>query len=181
MDGTRAGGAVWRPTGRVVASHGGRDARRRRHLPDHRAGHVGRGDRPVPGALVARGGGRHDRAAGRLDAPAGGNVVAGCLVATSTALVDMLGAPAEVCLASGHSAAHISSIITVPLAAAARSATPNSSATPMPSRPSMNIQFAQGVPAQLWKVDSNGPISTPLRKPLVGEPPLIQALADGVA
>src|SRR5207247_839884 len=84
-------------------------------------------------------------------------------------------------MATGHSDGHISSIVTVPLAAAARSATPNSSATPMPSRPSMNSQFAQVVPAQLWKVDSNGPTSTPLRKPLVGEPPLIQALADGVA
>src|SRR4029453_7419149 len=93
----------------------------------------------------------------------------------------MLGAPAEVWGAGGHSAAHISSIITVPLAAAARSATPSSSATPMPSRPSMNSQLAPPVPAQLWKVDSNGPSSTPLRKPLVGEPPLIQALADGVA
>src|SRR6266545_1722114 len=95
--------------------------------------------------------------------------------------VDMLGAPAEVYLASGHSAAHISSIITVPLAAAIRSPIPRSNATPMLSRPSMNSQFAQVVPAQLWKVDSNGPTSTLLRKPLVGEPPLIQALADGVA
>src|SRR5829696_7298442 len=96
-------------------------------------------------------------------------------------LVDMLGSPAEVNLASGHSAAHINSIIRVPLTAATRSPIPRISATPMASRPTMNSQLAQVVPAQVWKVDSNGPTATPLRKPLVGEPPLIQALADGVA
>src|SRR6266536_6280668 len=96
-------------------------------------------------------------------------------------LVDALGAPAEVCLASGHSAAHMNSIMAVPLAAASRSATPRISATPMPSRPSMNSQSAHGAPAQPWKVDSSGPAATWLKKPLVGEPPLIQAFADGVA
>src|SRR5512132_1856317 len=93
----------------------------------------------------------------------------------------MLGSPAEVNLASGHSAAHISSIITVPLTAAIRSPTPRIRATPTASRPAMNSQYAQEAPAQAWKVDSKGPTATLLRKPLVGEPPLIQALADGVA
>src|SRR6266545_4443712 len=96
-------------------------------------------------------------------------------------LVDMLGAPAEVCLANGHSAAHMNSIMPVPLTAAIRSPIPSVNATPMPSRPSMNSQSAHGSPAQLWKVDSSGPAATALRKPLVGWPPLIQALAEGVA
>src|SRR5829696_4972333 len=96
-------------------------------------------------------------------------------------LVDMVGSPAEVNLASGHSAAHMPSIIRVPLTAAIRRPTPKTRARPMPSRPIMNSQLAQGVPAQAWKVDSKGPTATPLRNPLVGEPPLIQALADGVA
>ncbi len=45
----------------------------------------------------------------------------------------------------------------------------------------MNSQSAQAAPAQSWKVDSIGPTVTPLRKPLVGEPPSIQPLPDGVA
>ena len=45
----------------------------------------------------------------------------------------------------------------------------------------MNSQSAQAAPAQAWKVDSKGPTATRLRNPLVGEPPLIQALAAGVA
>src|SRR5215203_4675267 len=93
----------------------------------------------------------------------------------------MVGSPAEVNLASGHSAAHMPSIIKLPLTAAIRRPTPKTRARPMPSRPIMNSQLAQGVPAQAWKVDSKGPTATPLRNPLVGEPPLIQALADGVA
>src|SRR6266540_4192000 len=96
-------------------------------------------------------------------------------------LVDILAAPSEVCLANGHSAVHMNSIMTVPLAAAIRSPIPSVNATPMPSRPIMNSQFAHGSPAQLWKVDSSGPAATLLKKPLVGEPPLIQALAEGVA
>ena len=36
-------------------------------------------------------------------------------------------------------------------------------------------------PAHAWKVDLEGPTATRLRNPLVGEPPLIQALAAGVA
>src|SRR4029450_10502897 len=93
----------------------------------------------------------------------------------------MLAPPAEVNLAIGHSAAHIMTIIRVPLTAAARSPIPRISATPMPSRPSMKVQSAQAAPAQAWKVDSKGPTATLLRKPLVGEPPWIQALAAGVA
>jgi hypothetical protein len=96
-------------------------------------------------------------------------------------LVDMLGSPAEVSLASGHSAAHMNSSITVPLTAASRSATPRTSASPMPSRPAMNSQSAQAAPAQPWKVASNGPTATLDRNPLVGWPPWIQALAAGVA
>jgi hypothetical protein len=45
----------------------------------------------------------------------------------------------------------------------------------------MNSQSAQAAPAMAWKVPSKGPTATRLRKPLVGEPPLIQALAEGVA
>src|SRR6266699_392923 len=82
----------------------------------------------------------------------------------------MLGSPAEVTLASGHSAAHIISISTVPLTAAIRSATPRVSAMPTPSNASMNSQLAQPAPAQAWKVDSKGPTATALRNPLVGEP-----------
>src|SRR5215218_4816468 len=93
----------------------------------------------------------------------------------------MVGSPAEVSFASGHSAAHMPSIIKLPLTAAVRSPTPRIRATPMPSRPAMNSQSAQGAPAQAWKVDSKGPTATLLRNPLVGEPPWIQALADGVA
>ena len=39
----------------------------------------------------------------------------------------------------------------------------------------------QASPAQAWNVDSIGPAATPLRKPLVGEPPSIQPLPDWVA
>jgi hypothetical protein len=96
-------------------------------------------------------------------------------------LVDRVGSPAELTLASGHSAVHMNSIRTVPLSAAMRSPIPRISAMPMPARASMNSQSVQAAPAQLWKVDSSGPAATPLRKPLVGEPPWIQALAEGVA
>jgi hypothetical protein len=62
-----------------------------------------------------------------------------------------------------------------------RIATPAMSATPMVSSPSMNSPLAHQVPAIAWKKDWNGPTSTEARNPLVGDPPLIQALADGVA
>lgn len=94
---------------------------------------------------------------------------------------DMLGAPVERCWAGGHSAAHINAIITVPATAANRSATPAITATPMASSPSMNSQFTQASPAMPWKVDCNGPAATPLKKPLVGEPPSIQPLPEPVA
>src|SRR5918995_3937460 len=96
-------------------------------------------------------------------------------------LVDMLGSPAEVSLASGHSAAHIPNIIPVPLTAATRSPIPRTRAMPMPSRPAINSQSAQAAPAMVWKVSSKGPTATRLRNPLVGEPPLIQARSAGVA
>src|SRR5436190_20583468 len=96
-------------------------------------------------------------------------------------LLDLVSSPVEVCLSGGHSAAHISSIMTVPLTAAIRRPTPNSRATEIAARPSMNSQSAQPAPAQLVNIDWNGPWSTPPRNPLVGEPPLIHALADGVA
>ena len=71
--------------------------------------------------------------------------------------------------------------MTTPEMAAMRMATPAMRAMPMASRPSMNRPLAHQVPAMAWKKDWRGPTSTEARKPLVGEPPLIQALADGVA
>src|ERR687898_3418104 len=96
-------------------------------------------------------------------------------------LFDIDGSPSEVCLASGHSAAHMSAMSAVPLTAAMRRPTPSITATPIASRPSMNSQSAQASPAQLWNVLSNGPTATLERNPRVGEPPLTQALSDAVA
>ncbi len=45
----------------------------------------------------------------------------------------------------------------------------------------MNSQSAQAAPAMLWEGRLEGPTATRLRMPLVGKPPLIQALAAGVA
>ena len=45
----------------------------------------------------------------------------------------------------------------------------------------MNSQSAHQVPAMAWNAVVNGPTSTELRKPLVGDPPAIHALAPGVA
>ena len=45
----------------------------------------------------------------------------------------------------------------------------------------MNSQSAQPAPAQSWKADCIGPAATPLRKPLVGEPPSTQPLPEPVA
>jgi hypothetical protein len=89
--------------------------------------------------------------------------------------------PSAVSWASGNSASHISAIMIVPATAETRSAMPAITATPMPSRPSMNSQSAHAAPAIAWNADWNGPTSTEPRKPLVGEPPLIQARAAGVA
>jgi hypothetical protein len=65
-------------------------------------------------------------------------------------LVEPLGLPAPLCRASGYSVNHIMA----------------SRRTP--------------VPAMWWKKPWNGPTSTLDRKPLVGEPPLIQDLVEGV-
>jgi hypothetical protein len=72
-------------------------------------------------------------------------------------------------------------IIAVPAAAVSFSAMPLTRPMPIPSRPSMNNQSTRPLPAQEWKVDSIGPAETPLRNPLVGDPPLTQLLAAGVA
>src|SRR6266536_2333847 len=96
-------------------------------------------------------------------------------------LVDLVSSPVEVCRSSGHAAAHISNSSNVPDTAAIRSPMPNSSATLIPARPSMNSQSAQASPAQLVNIDLNGPCLSPPRKPLVGEPPLTQAPAELVA
>src|SRR4051794_7916108 len=96
-------------------------------------------------------------------------------------LEDMLGAPVDRCWAGGHSAAHIMAIKAVPAMAVSRRAIPLISATPMPSRLSMNSQSVQPLPAMSWKNDWRGPAETPDRKPLVGEPPLIQLLLEPVA
>src|SRR5687768_10987677 len=96
-------------------------------------------------------------------------------------LVDMVASPAELCCAGGHSAAHISSIITAPAAAEIRRPMPRVTATPIAKRPAMNRMSAHHVPTQAWNVDSNGPTSTRLRKPLVGELPENHALLLCVA
>src|SRR4029450_1552654 len=95
-------------------------------------------------------------------------------------LVDIVGSPADVCLASGHSAAHMNSMRTVPDRAASRHPIPRNRATPRPNRPTMNSQSAQASPAQLLKVLSNGPTATLLKNPFVGDPPLIHARSDEV-
>ena len=45
----------------------------------------------------------------------------------------------------------------------------------------MNSQSTAVTPARLWNVDWNGPTTTPDRKPVVGDPPWIQARPEGVA
>src|SRR5690242_2960639 len=96
-------------------------------------------------------------------------------------LVDEVGSPLLVCWARGYSAIHIMAIMAVAATAAMRRPMPAIRATPMPSRPSMNSQSVMGLPAMEWKVLWKGPTSTEERKPLVGDPPLIQARAEGVA
>jgi hypothetical protein len=44
----------------------------------------------------------------------------------------------------------------------------------------MNSQSAHHAPAIEWNQDCNGPTSTDVRKPFVGDPPWIHALPDGV-
>ncbi|KOG28920.1 hypothetical protein AQJ84_27015 [Streptomyces resistomycificus] len=66
--------------------------------------------------------------------------------------------------AGGHSAIHISAIISVPATAATGSAdTRATRARAIPSNPNMNCHFAHGSPAQEWKVDSSGHDGTPGR------------------
>src|SRR5215217_2140259 len=96
-------------------------------------------------------------------------------------LEDPVAAPALVNWAKGNSANHIRASITTPEMVAIRIATPAMRATPIASRPSMNRPLAHQVPAMAWNSDWKGPTSTEARKPLVGDQPLIQALADGVA
>src|SRR3954469_25534223 len=98
-----------------------------------------------------------------------------------TGLVECVASPVLVLRAKGHSAAHIRSIISAPAIALRRRPMPAITAMPTPARPSMNSVSAHQVPAQAWNKDSNGPTCTLLRKPLVGEPPLIQAPFAGVA
>src|SRR5881227_1186177 len=98
-----------------------------------------------------------------------------------TGLVEWVASTVRVLGANGHSAAHIMSIISAPAAAESRRALPAMTAMPMAARPSMNSVSAHQVPAQAWNIDWKGPAWTPLRKPLVGEPPLIQAPFEGVA
>src|SRR4029453_3661413 len=92
-----------------------------------------------------------------------------------------VGSPALVNWAKGTSASHIMASMTTPEMAAMRMATPAMRAMPMRRGPSMNRRLAHQGPAMAGKKDGKGPIWTEARKPLVGEPPLIQALADGVA
>ena len=47
--------------------------------------------------------------------------------------------------------------------------------------PSINIQSTTGSPARLLKKSANGPVGELLKKPNVGDPPLIQARAEVVA
>src|SRR6476469_7974993 len=96
-------------------------------------------------------------------------------------LVEPVSSPDEVNCASGHSAAHISTIISEPAIADTFRNTPSMTARPTPSSPSMNRVSAHQVPAIALNADWNGPTVTWDRKPLVGEPPLIQARALGVA
>lgn len=45
----------------------------------------------------------------------------------------------------------------------------------------MNSQSTTATPARLWKISAKGPLTPKERKPVVGEPPLIQALPVVVA
>ena len=52
--------------------------------------------------------------------------------------------------AGGSTAVHIRTSSSPPATAAIRMPMPSISATPMPSRPSMNSQSAQAAPAMFW-------------------------------
>ncbi|KKR60817.1 MAG: hypothetical protein UU01_C0033G0005 [Parcubacteria group bacterium GW2011_GWA2_40_37] len=45
----------------------------------------------------------------------------------------------------------------------------------------INIQSMIATPAKLWKTSASGPLTAFARKPVVGEPPLIQAFSATVA
>ncbi len=68
---------------------------------------------------------------------------------------------------------------TPPVMAASLRPAPARTATPMPSRPIMNSQSAQG-PEMFWKNPPKGPSAWDMN-PWAGVPPLIQAFAEGVA
>src|SRR6478736_487684 len=95
-------------------------------------------------------------------------------------LVEPVGLPASSNRAIGQDAVHISSSMMVPLIAPIHIPAPRISATPIPSRPSMNSQSRNALPAIERYIEANGPTWRLPRKPAVGEPPLIHALADGV-
>lgn len=68
----------------------------------------------------------------------------------------------------------------VPATALIRSPIPTTTATPMPSIPSMKSTSLAGL-AMLAKNDLSGPVTESLlRKPWLGVPPLIQARSAGV-
>src|ERR1700731_883730 len=95
-------------------------------------------------------------------------------------LVEPVAVPVLSYCARGKVASHMPATITTPETAAIRTATPAISATPIPSRPSMNSPSAHQVPAIAWNIDWNGPTSTDFRKPFVGDPPCNHAFAGGV-
>lgn len=94
--------------------------------------------------------------------------------------VDPLGCPAAT-VAGGKVASHVIISRATPQTAAARRATPSTSAVLMPDRPSTRSQSATGDPAIELKTSLKGPAETPDRNPAVGDPPLTHAFALGVA
>src|SRR4051812_37350500 len=77
---------------------------------------------------------------------------------------------------SGHSAAHMSSMRSEPATAEIRRPTPSITATPTPSRQSMNSQSV-ATPAVEANVSLSGPMAANFMKPWLGVPPLIHAAA----
>src|ERR1700694_4857284 len=94
-------------------------------------------------------------------------------------LVEPVGWPPPA-VANGQVAVYIKSSMVDPAIAAGRTAAPKMSATPTPRSPTMNSQSNAATPAIPWNTPWNGPTFTPDRKPVVGDPPLIQAWALGV-
>ena len=79
----------------------------------------------------------------------------------------------------GNTASHMNSIISTPLQLVIFFATPKSKPMPMPRRPSIKSHSTNPFPAIVLNTDANGPF-TPDKNPIVGDPPLIQALFPGV-